>query len=534
MSARKTLLSEVFLLGCVLSACADGFGYWSPGSDIDCIPKVERTAVQARTSSSGGIASVASAGPQPYRFEPIAGTVWRDRFILNFFDLDPSPGVVDWDCSEWTYDAHYATDILIRGFAEQDIGVPVFAALDGMVTDFHDGEDDRNTVLAGQPANYVIVNHGDTHYSWYWHLRKGSVLVSTGQQVRAGTQIAQVGSSGHSFMPHLHFESRFDGYAYETYSGPCRPGPQHWVNQTTIPRQMWVSEFAMHNSNNIPDEAFYPHNPPRTGSFVRAGTAQPIGAWYVIHNEPANSAWRARYMRPDGTVGFDSGLRAGTNAYSRWMATWFSFAFDADTTGRWTLELSVNDQLLVNAPFLVLPAGATATNHPPEKPTVVAFDPPTPTGDEALFCRLTAPFVSDADYDVVRYRFEWFVNDVRVRTTTNAALADAIPRGAARGGDLVRTVVSPYDGREFGHPTEMTVVIPPRLSLAISNFARSQVVISWPTSMLNYVLQVNSPSLPTGAWTNAIGKPVPIGARLFVTNTITQAITSRIYRLASP
>ena len=56
------------------------------------------------------------------------------------------------DCHYLMRDDWRAHDILVRSFGEQDVGVPVFAALDGTVADAHDGEFDRNTVLAGQPA----------------------------------------------------------------------------------------------------------------------------------------------------------------------------------------------------------------------------------------------------------------------------------------------------------------------------------------------------------------------------------------------
>ena len=39
----------------------------------------------------------------------------------------------------------------------------------------------------------------------YAHLEKGSIRVSTGQFVSAGTVIANMGSSGHSSGRHLHF-----------------------------------------------------------------------------------------------------------------------------------------------------------------------------------------------------------------------------------------------------------------------------------------------------------------------------------------
>ena len=501
----------------------------------DCITAEQRVIVAGQVSTfvaghRGGIAATTENLPQQYRFQPLAGNVWQDRFILNFYDVDSSPGILDWDCSQWTYDTHYATDILIRGFGEQDFGVPVFAVLDGVVAYAHDGENDRNTILAGQPPNYVILHHGGTHYSWYWHLRKGSVAVSVGQEVRMGQQIGQVGSSGHSETPHVHFESRFDGYAYETYSGACHPGPRHWVNQTVIPRHTWVSEFAMHNSNNIPATHFYPHDPPRTGTFARTGGLQPIGAWYVIHNEQPNSRWRARYLRPNATVGHDSGTRTLNNDFNRIAARWFSFTFTPDTSGAWTIELSVNGEVLVAAPFLVLDAGSTPLNRPPLRPVAIALDPTTPSTNDAIFCRLTVPPLQDPDYDLVSYEYHWIINGVSYRRVTNAAFADAIPRGAARPADSVRCVVTPYDGREFGLPIEVSTSRASPPVLTIKSIANDRVVISWATSVVNYALEATTN--PAIGWSSVIEKPLRSGTQMTLTNITTDP--RRFFRLKAP
>jgi len=51
--------------------------------------------------------------------------------------------VRDWACGSQSYDGHTGEDSTIRSFREVDIGVPVFAALDGKVISVQDGFYDR-------------------------------------------------------------------------------------------------------------------------------------------------------------------------------------------------------------------------------------------------------------------------------------------------------------------------------------------------------------------------------------------------------
>lgn len=58
---------------------------------------------------------------------------------------------------------------------------------------------------------YVILTHKDGFETIYGHLSK--FLVKPGEYVKAGTPIALGGNTGRSTGPHLHFETRFMGYA---------------------------------------------------------------------------------------------------------------------------------------------------------------------------------------------------------------------------------------------------------------------------------------------------------------------------------
>jgi murein DD-endopeptidase MepM/ murein hydrolase activator NlpD len=77
-----------------------------------------------------------------------------------------------------------------------NVGTPIVAARDGQVTyaGWHDGG-----------YGYLVeIQHPDGSKSLYGH--NSRVLVRVGEQVAQGTQISEMGSTGRSTGPHLHFE----------------------------------------------------------------------------------------------------------------------------------------------------------------------------------------------------------------------------------------------------------------------------------------------------------------------------------------
>jgi len=80
-------------------------------------------------------------------------------------------------------------------------GTPIHAAASGTVT--------RAGASGSGFGNFVIINHGNGVETLYAHAHL--VLVSVGQTVAQGEQIATVGSTGNSTGPHLHFEIRLNG-----------------------------------------------------------------------------------------------------------------------------------------------------------------------------------------------------------------------------------------------------------------------------------------------------------------------------------
>ncbi len=83
-------------------------------------------------------------------------------------------------------------------------GTPIYATANGKI-----GRAGR----VGSYGNLVEINHGNGYQTRYAHMHR--IFVKSGQFVRRGTQIGEVGSTGRSTGPHLHYEVRFNGKALD-------------------------------------------------------------------------------------------------------------------------------------------------------------------------------------------------------------------------------------------------------------------------------------------------------------------------------
>lgn len=83
-------------------------------------------------------------------------------------------------------------------------GAPIYAVFDGKV---------RFSQSSGGYGNLVVIRHNNGLETYYAHLSNREV--QAGDWVVAGQEIGQGGSTGKSSGPHLHFEVRYRGQAFD-------------------------------------------------------------------------------------------------------------------------------------------------------------------------------------------------------------------------------------------------------------------------------------------------------------------------------
>lgn len=122
---------------------------------------------------------------------------------------------IDW--KKYVRDAMYSGDALdVRSY--YSYGEKVFAVADAIVVSAKDGLPDNiprtaagfNTVvpitMENVAGNAIVLDLGDGQFAYYAHLKPGSVRVKTGNCVKRGEWLGQIGNSGDARWPHLHFQ----------------------------------------------------------------------------------------------------------------------------------------------------------------------------------------------------------------------------------------------------------------------------------------------------------------------------------------
>jgi murein DD-endopeptidase MepM/ murein hydrolase activator NlpD len=87
-------------------------------------------------------------------------------------------------------------------------GQPVRAPGAGVVVTAVDGVDDNEPGVMNTKnvaGNHVVIDHGNSEFSFIAHLQKGTLRVKQGVRVGAGEMLALCGNSGNSSESHVHY-----------------------------------------------------------------------------------------------------------------------------------------------------------------------------------------------------------------------------------------------------------------------------------------------------------------------------------------
>lgn len=116
----------------------------------------------------------------------------RQRYLDAIPSMWPTDGYVSSGFGYRTYpdsEFHPGLDIV------NDYGSPVYATASGVVE------------ASGWDGGYgykIVIDHGNGYKTWYGH--NSRLLVSAGDTVHRGEEIAQIGSTGFATGPHVHYE----------------------------------------------------------------------------------------------------------------------------------------------------------------------------------------------------------------------------------------------------------------------------------------------------------------------------------------
>jgi len=169
-------------------------------------PKTETVVTANASAITGGAAINTIRGAQVIAVQPAANAAVHNEELANGMAFANDRAQREARLSQplyvmpthgiFTSNFGYRWGVLHAGIdLANAIGTPIYAVSDGVVID------------AGPTAGYgmwVKLLHADGTVTLYGHIN--SAVVSVGQRVMAGDQIATMGNRGNSTGPHLHFE----------------------------------------------------------------------------------------------------------------------------------------------------------------------------------------------------------------------------------------------------------------------------------------------------------------------------------------
>ena len=130
---------------------------------------------------------------------PINGELWAaERFAIDYVQLGPDGRLFTGDVTKPESYPYFGADI--HAVADG----PVVAVVDGLPEQVP-GMTPTGLPLDQYGGNHIVQDIGDGNYAFYAHLKTGSVKVKPGDRLSTGQVIGNLGNTGNSDAPHLHF-----------------------------------------------------------------------------------------------------------------------------------------------------------------------------------------------------------------------------------------------------------------------------------------------------------------------------------------
>ena len=182
---------------------------------------------------------------------PLDCTPGTSCVVQHYVDRDPGPQAADYRCGHQTYDGHDGVDIRVPTLRAMASGVAVIAAADGVVAALRDGmadisvnDADPASIAGRECGNGVVIDHGDGWVTQYCHMKKGSIDVKVGDHVATGDPLGDVGLSGDTEFPHLHFAVRKDDKTVDPFAVEPLASPATCAFAGDDRTGLWSSETA--------------------------------------------------------------------------------------------------------------------------------------------------------------------------------------------------------------------------------------------------------------------------------------------------
>ena len=333
---------------------------------------------------------------------PVECAVPEMCWVQNYFDHDPGPGAEDHTCGRRAYQRHFGIDVRVANLAIMREGIPVIAAADGVVAGTRDGmedtgilQTDASAVRGRECGNGVVLRHPNGWTTQYCHMRKGSIGVAKGQSIKKGEHLGEIGLSGLTQFPHVHFEvrngsKRVDPFVGFEATGKCGTAGVPLFETAFLEASPYVETGLLN--------AGFTSRPPKGAEVLNgehANESLPQNApalifWVELFGTHPGDRDRFTIFAPDGSV-FMTQTRGALEGYSArhlafagkrkpqggWVLGTYRGVFDLlrEEVGQTKVAYTLERTLTLGDSASLAPPPPTAAN---QAPTTPAITPPPP------------------------------------------------------------------------------------------------------------------------------------------------------------